>query len=58
MGNLKQRNEIDIHNEFCRAVQNAKEEYYREFCKEDKESFFTMVIEKDSFLSAGTDSWM
>ena len=27
---MKQRNEIDIHNEFCRAVQNAKEEYYRE----------------------------
>ena len=30
MGNLKQRNEIDIHNELCKAVQNAKEEYYRE----------------------------
>ena len=30
MRNLKQRNEIDIHNELCRAVQNAKEEYYRE----------------------------
>lgn len=27
---MKQRNEIDIHNEFCRVVQNAKEEYYRE----------------------------
>ena len=27
---MKQRNEIDIHNEFCRIVQNAKEEYYRE----------------------------
>lgn len=27
---MKQRNEIDVHNEFCRAVQNAKEEYYRE----------------------------
>ena len=27
---MKQRNKIDIHNEFCRAVQNAKEEYYRE----------------------------
>lgn len=27
---MKQRNEIDIHNELCKAVQNAKEEYYRE----------------------------
>lgn len=27
---MKQRNEIDIHNEFCRVMQNAKEEYYRE----------------------------
>lgn len=27
---MKQRNEIDIHNEFCKAVQNAKEEYYRD----------------------------
>ena len=27
---MKQRNEIDRPNEFCRAVQNAKEEYYRE----------------------------
>lgn len=27
---MKQRNETDIHNELCKAVQNAKEEYYRE----------------------------
>ena len=27
---MKQRNEIDIHNELCRVVRDAKEEYYRE----------------------------